>query len=154
MGLLPNQYPQKKCKLNPGVLDGSGNQIQYPARIWVDDTLIVAVGVFAMKMALAAVIEAIFTVMGEPDLSLRQCPLAMDKWQKLVVAETQSALHPGPTTCFHNCILLLHLLWHKTKSCWKNCLLSSRSWQRLFLPETSAHFRKPTKTTRVLSDLP
>ena len=45
-----------------------------------------------MKMALAAVIEAIFTVMGEPDLSLRQCPLAMDKWQKIVVAENQLAL--------------------------------------------------------------
>ena len=82
----------KKCKLNPDVLDDSGKQIQYPARIWVDDTLMAAVGVFAMKMALAAVIEAIFTVMGEPDLSLRQCPLAMDKWQKLVVAENQLAL--------------------------------------------------------------
>ena len=37
-------------------------------------------------------IEAIFVVMGEPDLTLRQCPLAMDKWQKLVVAENQLAL--------------------------------------------------------------
>ena len=37
-------------------------------------------------------IEAIFVVMGEPDLILRQCPLAMDKWQKLVVAEKQLAL--------------------------------------------------------------
>ena len=81
-GAATKPVPAKKCKLNPGVLDGSDNQIQYPARIWVDDTLIAAVGVFAMKMALAAVIEAIFTVLGEPELSLRQCPLAMDKWQK------------------------------------------------------------------------
>ena len=58
----------------------------------MDDALIAAVDVAAMKMALAAVIEAIFVVMGEPDLTLRQCPLATDKWQKLVVAETQLAL--------------------------------------------------------------
>ena len=58
-GAAAKPVPAKKCKLNPGVLDGSGNQIQYSVRIWVDDTLIAAVGVFAMKMALAAVIEAI-----------------------------------------------------------------------------------------------
>ena len=33
----------------------------------------------------AALIEAIFVVMGEPDTALRQCPLAMDKWLELVV---------------------------------------------------------------------
>ena len=75
----------KKCKLNPGVLDSSGGQIQHPARIWVDDALIAAVDVAAMKKALAAVIEAIFVVMGEPDLTLRQCPLAMDKWKSLLL---------------------------------------------------------------------
>ena len=75
-GAATKPVPAKKCKLNPGILDSSGNQIRYPAGIWVDNTLIAAVGVFAMKMPLAAVIEAIFTVTGEPDLSLRQCPLA------------------------------------------------------------------------------
>ena len=58
----------------------------------MDDTLIDAVEVTQMKMALAAVIESIFVVMGQPDLSLRQCPLAMDKWSNLVVAEHQLAL--------------------------------------------------------------
>ena len=39
-----------------------------------------------MEMVLAALIEAIFVVMGEPDTALRQCPLAMDnKWLELVV---------------------------------------------------------------------
>ena len=76
-----------KCKLNPGVLDSLDNQIHHPAKFWVNDTLIAALGIQAMKMALVAVIEAIFTVMGEPDISLRQCPLAMDKWKKLVVAK-------------------------------------------------------------------
>ena len=45
-----------------------------------------------MKMVLASIIKAIFTVMGEPDTSLRQCPLAMDKWTALVVGEKQLAL--------------------------------------------------------------
>ena len=81
-----------KCKLNPGVFDSVGNRIHHPSRIWVDDTLIAAVGTFAMKMALAAVIEAIFVVMGEPNTQLRQCPLAMDKWMLLIVAERQLAL--------------------------------------------------------------
>ena len=81
----------KQCELNPGVLDQFGNQISHPSRIWVDDTLIAAIGASQMKMALAAVIESIFVVMGQPNLSLRQCPLAMDKWSNLVVAEHQLA---------------------------------------------------------------
>ena len=63
-----------------------------PSRIWVDDILIAAVGVANMMMALAAVIEAIFTVLGQPDITKRQCPLAMDKSLDLIVGETQTAL--------------------------------------------------------------
>ena len=68
-----------KCPLNPGVTDESINQINHPSRIWVDDTLIAAVGVANMKMALAAVIEASVTVLVQPEVGKRQCPLAMDK---------------------------------------------------------------------------
>ena len=45
-----------------------------------------------MKMALAAVIVAIFVVLGKPDLKHRQCPLAMDKWLNLIVVEHQLVL--------------------------------------------------------------
>ena len=48
--------------------DKFGNQINHPSRIWVDDILIAAVGVEKMKMALAAVIEAIFVVLGPPEI--------------------------------------------------------------------------------------
>jgi hypothetical protein len=41
---------------------------------------------------LAALIEAIFAVMGTPDTSVRQCSLAMDKWEKLHVAPIQTML--------------------------------------------------------------
>ena len=81
-----------KCQINPGVLDPQGKQVIQRPRIWVDDALMAAIGVLQMKMVLASIIEAIFTVMGEPDTSLRQCPLAMDKWTALVVGEKQLAL--------------------------------------------------------------
>ena len=81
-----------KCPLNPGVIDDLGNQVNHPSRIWVDDILIAAVGVENMEMALATVIEAIFVVLGGPDTKSRQCPLAMDTWAKLIVAEEQLGL--------------------------------------------------------------
>ena len=75
-GLWYTAVKASKCKLNPGVLDSSGKQIAYPSRIWVDGTLIAATGIFSMKM----------------DIKHRQCPLAMDKWTTLVVAEHQLSL--------------------------------------------------------------
>ena len=38
-----------------------------------------------MDLILTALIEAIFVVMGKPNITIRQCPLAMDKWLDLVV---------------------------------------------------------------------
>jgi hypothetical protein len=43
-------------------------------------------------MALAATVEAIFNVMGDDNPSIRQCPLAMDKWESLVVSTRQIVL--------------------------------------------------------------
>ncbi len=43
-----------------------------------------------MKMVLAATIEAIFVVMGELDIAVRQCPLAMDKWLELMIGPKQA----------------------------------------------------------------
>jgi hypothetical protein len=45
-----------------------------------------------MEQVLASLIEAIFVVMGAPDTSVRQCSLAMDKWEKLQVAPIQTML--------------------------------------------------------------
>lgn len=80
------------CTINPGLVNSDGTPMKRRARIYVDDALMVAATVEEMKMLLAAIIEAIFTVMGEPDTSLRQCPLAMDKWQELVVGPKQIML--------------------------------------------------------------
>jgi hypothetical protein len=50
-----------------------------PARIYVDDALLLALSKGHMELVLAALIEAIFMVMCAPDETVRQCPLALDK---------------------------------------------------------------------------
>ena len=51
-----------------------------------------ATSIEQMKMVLATMIKAIFTVMGEPNNLVRQCPLAMDKWNKLAIGPRQIGL--------------------------------------------------------------
>ena len=72
------------CAINQGVLDDQGVARPRLARIFVNDSLLLAVSRMLMMMALAALIEAIFVVMGEPDKAIRQCPLAQDKWVEMV----------------------------------------------------------------------
>ena len=76
----PSPTRAKNCALNPGVLDPSGDQISHLAIMWVDDALIVAIGMLSIQMALAATIEAIYVVLGEPGLRYRQCEITMDNW--------------------------------------------------------------------------
>jgi hypothetical protein len=55
------------CELNSGVIDSFSKQIPHPSRSWVNDTLIAAVGIFDMKILVAAVTEAIYIVVGKPN---------------------------------------------------------------------------------------
>ncbi len=66
--------------------------VPLPARIYVDDALTLATSKESMEQVLSSLIEAIFMVMGAPDTSVRQCSLAMDKWEKLQVAPIQTML--------------------------------------------------------------
>ncbi len=45
-----------------------------------------------MEQVLAALNEGIFVIMGKPDMTVCQCPLAMDKWLELVIAPKQRML--------------------------------------------------------------
>jgi hypothetical protein len=45
-----------------------------------------------MEMVLAATSKAIFVVMGELDVTVKQCPLAMDKWIELVIGPKKTML--------------------------------------------------------------
>ncbi len=71
--------PALSCTINHGIIDDTGNRIDLPTRIYANNALMLALDVNHMKMVLAAMIEAIFVVMGEPNVTVRQCPLAMDK---------------------------------------------------------------------------
>jgi hypothetical protein len=66
--------------MNKGTLEAHGNRAKLPARIYVDDALMLALSRGHMEQVLAALIEAIFAIMGKPDTTVCQCPLAMDKW--------------------------------------------------------------------------
>jgi len=53
------------------------------ANVYVDDILMAAVFRANILRLLAATIEGIFLVCGRPDVSLRQCPLSLEKWLEL-----------------------------------------------------------------------
>jgi hypothetical protein len=75
-----------------------------------------------MEQVLAALIEAIFVVMGAPDTSVCQCSLAMDKWGKLQVAPIQTMLGPVidtnrmtvsvPNDYIQSVCLFINSTWH------------------------------------------
>ncbi len=71
--------PAFSCTINCGNMDDARNWIDLPACIYVDNALMLALNSDCLKMVLVAMIEAIFIVMGEPNVAVRQCPLAMDK---------------------------------------------------------------------------
>jgi hypothetical protein len=84
--------PAVPCALNQGVLDPDGNIIAPQGNIYVDNILSAGVSQDYMNRLLATTIEAIFTVCGEPQTELRQCPLSLEKWFKMVVGPTQTVL--------------------------------------------------------------
>ena len=54
------------------------------ARIFVNNSLLLAIRWQIMEMDVASLIEAIFVIMGKADTAIRQCPPALDKWGNLV----------------------------------------------------------------------
>jgi hypothetical protein len=83
-----------------------------------------------MKMVLAALIKAIFVVMGKPDVAVRQFPLAMDKWLELVIGPKQTMLgliiHTNrqltvaiPAKYLQEVLHLLNSTWHLNRRCFK-----------------------------------
>jgi hypothetical protein len=84
--------PAVACNIITGIVAVDGMEKNLPARIYVDDVLLLGHSKWQVMMKLAALVEAIFVIMGEPDTAIRQCPLAMDKWEELVVGPVQTML--------------------------------------------------------------
>jgi hypothetical protein len=78
--------------INKGVIDDKGILLLMPANIYVDDILAAAARRKNMLRLLAAIIEAIFTVCGVPDIAVRQCPLSLEKWNELILGPIQIVL--------------------------------------------------------------
>jgi len=107
------------CLINTGILDA------HLPGIYVDDALLLALSRRHMELVLAALIKAIFVIMGAPDTTVRQCPLAMDKWLDLVVAPKQrmlgleidtNKLTVGiPSDYAAEVLTLLNTTWHSSR---------------------------------------
>ena len=59
------------CSINKGLRANQGVAQPRPARIFVDNSLLLAISRLLMKMALATLIGAIIVVMGEPDTAFQ-----------------------------------------------------------------------------------
>lgn len=85
--------PAFPCQLNTGLpRNVDGNPPALPARIYVDDGFVLGISAPHMMQSLAALIEATFVVLGIPEIVIRQCPLALDKWIMLIVGPIQTFL--------------------------------------------------------------
>jgi hypothetical protein len=121
--------PAFSCTINHGIMDDARNWIDLPACMYVDDALMLALNADHMKMVLAAMIKAIFIVMGKPDVAVRQCPLVMDKWLELVTSPKQTMLGliidtnrltvAIPPKYLQVVLELLSSTWHPNQRCFK-----------------------------------
>ena len=85
--------PAVPCLINKGTLDDKGIREKLTARMYVNDALMLALSKLGSKchmmLVLAALIKAIFVIMGKLDTADCQCPLAIGKLLELVVAPVQ-----------------------------------------------------------------
>jgi hypothetical protein len=114
--------PAVACKINNGIFAADGIEKDLPVQIYVDDALLLGHSKWQILMKLAALIEAIFGIMVEPDTMVRQCPLAMDKWEEMVIGPVQKMLGLVIDTCqltvsipsnyVNELLLLLNNTWY------------------------------------------
>jgi hypothetical protein len=88
----------------------------------MDDALLHGHPKWQILIKLATLIKSIIIVMGEPDTMVRQCPLAMEKWEELVIGPVQTMLGlvintyqltvSIPSNYVKKFLLLLNNTWH------------------------------------------
>ncbi len=121
--------PAFACTINCGIMDDAGKWRDLPARIYVDEALMLVLDADHIKMVLAATIEAIFVLMGKSDVKVSQCPLAMDKWLEQVIMPKQTMLGliidtnrltvTIPPKYLQEVLELLNSIWHPNQCCFK-----------------------------------
>jgi hypothetical protein len=78
--------------INQEILDEDSNLLPPVGNIYVDDILSAGFSRNYILNLLAATIEAIFTVCGEPQIEVRQCPFSLEKWLEMIVGPVQIVL--------------------------------------------------------------
>ena len=81
----------RSCSRNKGIFNADGSAKPTPHHIYVDDNLLADTR-SRMTATLAAGIDAIFKIMGYPNIDVRPCALALDKWEMLVVSHVMVLL--------------------------------------------------------------
>jgi hypothetical protein len=114
--------PAVAWDINTGIIAVDSTEKYLPAQIYMDDMLLLGHSKWQVMMKFAALIKAIFVVMGEPDTAIRQCPLAMDKWEELIIGPVQTMLGLVidkyqltvgiPSKDANKVLLLLNNAWH------------------------------------------
>jgi hypothetical protein len=111
--------PAFACEINKGILIADGTERKFPAHIYMHDALLLGWSKQQILMRLAALIEAIFVVMGKPDTIVRQCHLAMDKWSELIAGpvlgldiNTYRLSFSIPMQYVQEVLKLLNNTWH------------------------------------------
>jgi hypothetical protein len=96
---------------------------------FIADLPLLAVNRAHMETVMAEAIEAIFVVVGKPEVAVRQCSLAMDKWLELVIGPRQTMLGliinannltgANPQKYIKEVLDLLNSTWHPNQCCFK-----------------------------------
>jgi hypothetical protein len=92
LDLYPDITLAALCWIDKGILEANGKPAHSPARIYVDNALLLERSRSHMEMVLAALIEAIFMIIWKSAMDVWQCPLAMNKWLELVSGQKQTIL--------------------------------------------------------------
>ena len=115
--------------INTGVRDATGTDAHTPHDFYVDDDVYAEVyAVDRIEQAIAASIEAIFILLGQPALNLRQHPVSFDKleetrvdWMNRLLGlqiNTRQLTVRTPPEYVAGTVNILRTKWHKGKLTW------------------------------------
>ena len=118
--------PAKADSINQGVLDAKGQPVNTPHDLFVDDDVYAEVFQKGrIEQAIAASIEAIFILLGESDLILRQDTVSFDKledtmvnWNNRILGRlinARSLTVATPSEYIRSTAELIRVRWHRRR---------------------------------------
>ena len=138
--------PAVQDSLNQGVLR-DGEPVETPHDFYVDDDLYAELfDIIRIERAVAASIEAIFILLGESALHLRQDPISFDKMEETMVSfrnrplgkvvNTRSMLVATPRDYVMGTVLILQSRWHRKRQTYFICEIETLTGRLGHIAET------------------